>query len=97
MAQRVKTGCGGADKPAPVNKARRSLFFIIAAFIDEIKLSAVLKCARMCSAQLCIKCAMQVTWSRRGYMIFNVSAAFIIYLAASLSSSKTSLEQYSFS
>ena len=31
---------------------------------------------------------MQVTWSRRGYRIFNVSAAFIMYLAASLSSSK---------
>ena len=45
MAQRVKTGCGGADKPAPVNKARRSLFYIVAAFIDEIKLSAALICA----------------------------------------------------
>ena len=48
MHHRVKIGCGGADKPGAVNKERRSLFFIVAAFIDEIKLSVALKCARTC-------------------------------------------------
>ena len=55
MPHRVKIGCGGADKPAAVNEEWRSLFFIVTAFIDEIKLLVALKCARIHSALLCSK------------------------------------------
>ena len=74
--------------PAAVNKKRRFLFFIVAAFIDEIKLSVALKCARICSARLWSKWAVHVTWSKRWFMILSVSTAFSIYFAASLRSNR---------
>ena len=66
VAHCVITWTGGDGRPASRKSFLRSLFLIVAAFIVAITSSIFLKKARTRIAQLCSKCAVQLTCIKVG-------------------------------